>query len=345
MSLIKKITSRKYPYIIAEIGINHNGDMKLAQEMIISAKENGADCVKFQSFIADKYIAPYSIKANYQKKSRDHQKQSQREIIKSCEVSTDQLISLKKFASKVNIDFLSTPFEIQSLNELIKCKLKALKISSCNLTNYPFLNCAAKSGLPILLSTGMGNISEVIEAVNIFKKSKSELILLQCTSNYPSKIKNANLNVLKTYNTLFNVPVGFSDHTVNNTASIVASVFGAKVIEKHFTLSRNLEGIDQKASIEPNELKELIRNIGEAIDSIGSNMKFMSDEEENTSHALRRSIVASNNLSKNKIIKKNDLTLMRPGNGLDSSKLSLLIGKKLNKKKKKFDQFKLTDVN
>ncbi len=345
MSFIKKITSRKYPYVIAEIGINHNGDMELAREMIISAKDNGANCVKFQSFIADKYIAPYSIKANYQKKSLNHQKKSQREIIKSCEVSTDQLISLKKFASKVDIDFLSTPFEIESLKALIKCKLKALKISSCNLTNYPFLNYAAKSGLPILLSTGMGNISEVIEAVNIFKKTKSELILLQCTSNYPSKINNANLNVLKTYKTLFNLPVGFSDHTVNNTASIVATVFGAKVIEKHFTLSRNLEGIDQKASIEPNELRDLIRNIREAIDSIGSSMKSMSNEEENTSHALRRSIVASKDLSKYKIIKKNDLTLMRPGNGLDSSNLSLLVGKKLNKQKKKFDQLKLTDVN
>ena len=175
MSFTKKIISRKYPYVIAEIGINHNGDMKLAHEMIISAKENGADCVKFQSFIADKYIAPYSIKANYQKKSRHYQKQSQREIIKSCEVSTDQLKSLKKFASKVGVDFLSTPFEIQSLNSLIKCKLKALKISSCNLTNYPFLNCAAKSGLPIILSTGMGNISEVIEAVNIFINAPNEI--------------------------------------------------------------------------------------------------------------------------------------------------------------------------
>ncbi len=344
MSFFKKIINRKYPYVIAEIGINHNGDIKLAKEMIISAKKSGADCVKFQSFVADKYIAPYSEKALYQQNSRDFQNSSQREIIKSCEISTKELIDLTKFSKKNKIDILSTPFENISLNSLIRLKMKAIKISSCNLTNYPFLKIAAKSGIPILLSTGMGNISEVIKAVEIFKNHKSELILLQCTSNYPSKIKNANLNVIKTYQNLFDVPVGFSDHTKNNTSSIVSTILGAKVIEKHFTLSRNLKGIDQKASIEPLELKNLVKNIKEAIDSLGKNMKFKTKEEEDTSAALRRSIVASKALKSNKLIKRNDLTLMRPGNGLDSSYINALVGKKLFNNKKKFEQFKLSDI-
>ena len=344
MSLLNKIIKKKYPYVIAEIGINHNGDMSLAKEMIIAAKHAGSDCVKFQSFIADKYIAPYSLKANYQNKASGFKNLSQREIIKSCEVSTPQLIELKKFSKKNNIDFLSTPFETISLKSLIKLKMKAIKISSCNLTNYPFLNLAAKSGIPIILSTGMANIDEVIKAVQIFKKYNSELILLQCTSNYPSNIKNANLNVIKSYKNLFDVPVGFSDHTINNTSAIVATVLGARVIEKHFTLSRNLKGIDQKASIEPIELKDLIKNIKQAIDSLGDKIKYRTEEEKNTSIALRRSIVASKPLKKNKVITTADLTLMRPGNGLNSSYLNSLIGKKIYCNKKKYEQIKLSDI-
>ena len=345
MSLFNKIKNKKYPYIIAEIGINHNGDMSLAKEMIIAAKKSGADCVKFQSFLADKYIAPYSVKAQYQKSASEFKDQSQKDIIKKCEVSTKQLIQLKKFSKDNNIDFLSTPFENTSLRSLINLKMDAIKISSCNLTNYPFLKIASKSNIPIILSTGMGNIEEVIKAVNIFKRKNCELILLQCTSNYPSKIENANLNVITTYQKLFDIPVGFSDHTTNNTAAIVATVLGAKIIEKHFTLSRDLKGIDQKASIEPFELKNLINNIKESIDSLGDKIKSRTDEEENTSIALRRSIVASKILNKNKIIKNSDLTLMRPGNGLDSSYLINFIGKKLSKSKKKFEQLKLSDIN
>ncbi len=344
MSFFKKIIKRKYPYVIAEIGINHNGDMNLAKEMIIAAKKSGADCVKFQSFIADKYIAPYSVKASYQKNSKDFQNSSQKDIIKSCEISIKELVDLTQFSKKNKIDILSTPFENLSLKSLIKLKMKAIKISSCNLTNYPFLNIAAKSRIPILLSTGMGNISEVIKAVEIFKNYNSELILLQCTSNYPSKIKNANLNVIKTYQNLFDVPVGFSDHTKNNTSAIVSTILGAKVIEKHFTLSRSLIGIDQKASIEPLELKNLVENIKEAIDSLGKNMKFKTEEEEDTSIALRRSIVASRPLKKNKLIKLSDLTLMRPGNGLNSSYVNSIVGKKLFNNKKKYEQFNLSDI-
>jgi len=335
---MKKLT------IIAEIGINHNGDMSLAKEMIVAAKNAGADCVKFQSFIADKYIAPYSIKANYQKNDLNSKNKTQRQIIKDCEVSTNQLIDLIKFSKKYNIDFLSTPFEITSLKSLIKLKLKAIKISSCNLTNYPFLDIASKSGVPIILSTGMGTIQEVIKAVEIFKQNNSDLILLQCTSNYPSKIKNANLNVIKTYKNLFDIPVGFSDHTINNTSSIVATVLGAQVIEKHFTLSRSLKGIDQKASIEPDELRDLIVNIREAVDSQGSKLKFRTQEEENTSIALRRSIVACKPIKKNTILKKSYLTLMRPGNGLSSDYLNSLIGRKIKNNIKKFEQIKLSDI-
>ena len=188
MNFIDKIVNNKFPYVIAEIGINHNGSINLAKEMIDAAKENLADCVKFQLFIADDYISDYADKADYQKDDKFKSK-SQKEIIKETQLSIEDVVILKDYSEKKNIDFLCTPFDLKSLNSLIQIDLKALKISSCNLTNYPFLKQAASSDLPILLSTGMGTMQEVEKAVNIFKVDNCPLLLFQCTSNYPSKIE------------------------------------------------------------------------------------------------------------------------------------------------------------
>ena len=317
------------PYVIAEIGINHNGDMSLAKEMIDAAYSNGASCVKFQSFIADNYISKYATKAAYQKEDISVSNMSQREIIKKCELSTEQAIEMQTYAKTKKIDFLSTPFEILSFRSLMEIDVPAIKISSCNLTNIPFLEEVAETKVPVLLSTGMGTLAEVIDAVEIFRKTKSPIILFQCTSNYPCDIASANLKVINTYQNLFNIPVGYSDHTTTNTAAIVAVALGAIAVEKHFTISRDLPGIDQKASIEPQELNDLVKELKDARGSLGSTIKFQTDEEIDTAVALRRSIVAEHDLEAGYVLDNSMVVMKRPGDGLPPAMLHILIGKKI----------------
>ncbi len=341
--LQKNILSKKKPYIIAEIGINHNGNINLAKKMILSAKKNNADCVKFQKFIADDYISSKAHKANYQKKDNTVRKKSQLQILKSVELNKKEILELKRFSKKKNIDFLCTPFEVNSLRSLVSIKIEAIKISSCNLTNIPFLKEAANTKLPILLSTGMGNLEEVKNAMRIFKKSKNPILLLQCTSNYPADLKNANLRVLNTYKKLFKCPVGYSDHTPTNVSAIAAVSLGAVVVEKHFTLSRKLPGIDQKASIEPKELKDLAKQTNDAYKALGSPLKTMSYEEKNTFKSLRRSLVAKIDLKKGQEINHNMISIKRPGNGLPTKYIKTILGKKLRITKRKDELFSLKD--
>ena len=342
INFIDKIANNDHPYVIAEIGINHNGDIKLAMEMIDAASDSKADCVKFQSFFVDKYISSLAIKAKYQEQ-KDFKSKTQKEIIKACEITIDQASELYDYAKKKGIDFLSTPFEVWSLKDLISIKVPAIKISSCNLTNIPFLEEAASSQVPILLSTGMGSLEEVTTAVNIFKSTQSPLLLFQCTSNYPSKPQNANLNVIKTFQKIFEVPVGLSDHTVSNTTSICAIALGAVAIEKHFTLSRKLPGIDQQASLEPKELEKLILDIRECKESLGSPIKFRTPEEENTATALRRSLVAVKDINIGDIFDDNNVSIMRPGNGLEPKYIKKLKGKKFTRKVVKGEMISLND--
>ncbi len=330
-NFLNNIAKRKFPYIIAEIGINHNGNLRLAKKMILSAKKSGASCVKFQSFVADKLISKYAPKANYQKKY----KQSQLELIKSCEFKTESLRKLKNFAKKNNIEFLSTPFEIKSLRELVKIGVPAIKISSDNINNIPFLIEVSRTKLPVLLSTGMANMNEVGRAVRIFKKTNSPLIVLQCTSNYPSSIENSNLEVLKVFKKKFKCLVGLSDHTQSFLPSIIATALGAVVIEKHFTLSRKLRGIDQQASLEPNELRDLVNKCKETKMTLGSPKKLPTSEELNTIKVARRSLVISKNLKKGIKIKKNMFEIKRPGTGISPENYKKIIGMKLLKNKKK----------
>jgi N,N'-diacetyllegionaminate synthase len=339
-----KILNSKYPYIIAEIGINHNGSLNLAKKMIISAKKNGANCVKFQKFIADDYISKFAQKAGYQKKDKKVFNKTQKEIIKSCELSLDSLIVLKKFSEKIKIDFLCTPFEIASLKSLVDINIKALKISSCNLTNIPFLIEAAKTKLPILLSTGMANMKEVKVAVNIFKKFKNPLLLFQCTSNYPSKLDNANIAVIGNYKKIFKCEVGYSDHTPSDIPAILAIAQGAIVIEKHFTISKKLPGIDQNASIEPHELRKLVEVTKKAKISMGDPVKKLTKEELDTRKSLRRSLVAAKNLKKNTRIIKEMIAIKRPGTGLPTSYLGKIVGLKLKRDIKKDSLIKLTEL-
>ena len=341
-NILENLKSRVDPYVIAEIGINHNGQISLAKEMIDAAHENYADCVKFQSFSVDKYISPLAVKAAYQQQ-RGFEEKSQREIIKACELEVEQSHELFNYSRKRGIDFLSTPFEVWSLRELVELDLPWIKISSCNLTNIPFLEEAAATSKPILLSTGMANFEEVISAVDIFKSANSPLMLFQCTSNYPSDPQNANLKVIQTYRKLFDVPVGLSDHTKTNITSIAAVALGAIAIEKHFTLSKSLPGIDQQASMEPNELRQLVLEIRECKKSLGSPLKFRTSEEQDTSNALRRSLVASKDIKQGESLSKENVLIMRPGTGLSPENFPLLQGKKFSKAIKKGTPLSMND--
>tara|TARA_B100000886_G_C20412356_1_gene487671 strand:+ start:313 stop:1356 length:1044 start_codon:yes stop_codon:yes gene_type:complete len=329
-NFLDKISKSKFPYVIAEIGINHNGDLTLAKKMILSAKKSGANCVKFQSFKADKLISKYAPKANYQKKY----KKTQLELIKSCEFKIEKLRELKNFARKKKIDFLCTPFESSSLKELLNIGIPAIKISSDNINNIPFLIEASKTKLPILLSTGMANLKEVGKAVKIFKKTKNPLLLFQCTSNYPSSIENSNLKVLKTFKKRFKCLVGLSDHTKSFLPPIIAISLGALVIEKHFTLSRKLKGIDQQASLEPNELKDLIDKCRETIIALGNSLKSPTSEEANSIKTARRSLVASKDLKKGIRISNHMFEIKRPGTGISPENFKKIIGMRLLKDKK-----------
>lgn len=341
-NFVKKIITSGKTYFIAEAGINHNGDMELAKQMITAAKESSADCVKFQNFFSEKYISKFAGKAGYQKQDVVSAK-SQYEIIKACEISREVTLELMNFSKKIGIDFLSTPFELDSFRLLMDLKLPAIKISSCNLTNYPFLKAIAETKIPVLLSTGMSNLEEVAKGVDIFKRSGSPLILLQCTSNYPSEIENANLRVIPMFRELFDVPVGFSDHTPSSTAAIAAVALGAVVIEKHFTLSRKLPGIDQQASIEPKELKALVAAIRECEGALGKDVKEVADEEQDTSAALRRSLVAARDLKAGEVITEDMIAIKRPGSGLSTNFLPYIIGKTLLRPLKTDELFKTGD--
>jgi len=339
---IDKISTATDPYVIAEVGINHNGDLALAHEMIAAAKESGAHAVKFQNFICDEYLSPVAPKAGYQANADDSGK-SQYELIKACEINADDTVALRAYAEELDIDFLSTPFERTSLHMLLDMGLDAIKVSSCNLTNYPFLQDLANSGVPALLSSGMGDLAEVIRAVEIFKACGSPLLLFQCTSNYPSKIENANVTVIDAYKTLFDVPVGFSDHTPDNTAAIVAVARGAVCVEKHFTLSRDLPGIDQKASIEPSELAELVRVLADARRALGNPLKIRTGEEDDTSAALRRSLIADIDLQPGDVLSLENIAIKRPGTGLPVHFLDQLVGRTLTRAVKKNNPLSLDD--
>ena len=332
----KQILNKKVsPYFIAEIGINHNGNFDLAKKMILAAKESGADCVKFQSLKASKYISSLAQKAPYQINETKFKKKSQLEIIKDCEININDIRRLKKFCKKIKIDFLSTPFEIYSLKELVKIGEKTIKVSSCNLTNIPFIKEISKYKVNVLLSTGMSTLNEVLESYNILKQKNLNVGIFQCTSNYPCKFENSNLNVINTYKKIFEGPIGFSDHTFGTLPAIVASSIGVDMIEKHFTLSRTLPGVDQKASIEPNELKKLINDLKQIKKIKGSKDKKVVKEEVDTKLSLRRNLVANKNLFKVNYIKKSDIAIKRPGTGFEPRYLEYVVGKKIKKNIKK----------
>ncbi len=324
-------------FIIAEAGVNHNGDVKLAKKIIDSAKEAGADAIKFQSFITENLVTKDAMKANYQQITTGNT-ETQFEMLKRLELSANDQIELLKYANNKKIKFLSTPFDLDSVDLLNNLKLDIFKISSGDITNYPLLSKIGSLNKKIIISTGMCNLDEVKDALNILIKSgtkKDNITVLQCNTDYPTEYKDVNLRAMLTIKEEFNVKVGLSDHTPGIEISLAAVGMGAEVIEKHFTLDKNMHGPDHKASLNVEELKQLVLSIRNIEVAIGDVVKLPTESESKNISVIRKSIVALKDIKHGDVFSEDNLTLKRPGTGICPMEWKKVIGKKAIKDFKK----------
>jgi len=322
------IGKREPVFIIAEAGVNHNGDIELARKLVDVARDAGADAIKFQTFKAEEVVTKRAPKAKYQIKTTGSG-ESHYEMIKKLELDEEEFTELFKYATRKGIIFLSTPFDFGSADFLDSIGVPAFKVSSTDLTNLPFLEYLSEKRKPIILSTGMGTLGEVEEAVNTIRNAGNEdIVLLHCVTSYPAKFESLNLKAIETLETAFKLPVGFSDHSLGIFAPIAAVALGAVIIEKHFTLDKNLPGPDHKASLNPKELKEMIEAIRLTEKALGDGIKRPVPEEEEIKKVARRSIVAKVNIPKGTVITRDMITFKRPGTGLSPKYYGEIIGRK-----------------
>lgn len=330
-------------FIIAEAGVNHNGDINIAKKLVDKAKEAGVDAIKFQTFRAENLVTKEAPKAEYQKETTGDG--SQFEMLKKLALSLEDHIILKKYCEEKGIMFISTPFDYESVDLLEKTDVSLYKVSSGDLTNLPLLSYIANKNKPIILSTGMANLGEVEEAVETISKAGNDrIILLHCTSNYPTAYEDVNLRAMLTMKEAFKLPVGYSDHTIGIEIPIAAVALGAKVIEKHFTLDRNMKGPDHRASIEPDELKIMVRSIRNIELAMGDGIKRCNKSEENIRKVARKSIVAGRDISKDEVITINNISFKRPEFGLKPKYVDLVVGKKARRNIKVNEFITFNDV-
>lgn len=312
--------------IIAEAGVNHNGDIGTAKKLVDAAKESGADIVKFQTAKLEALVSKAAPMAEYQKKNIGKE-ESQIEMLRKLLLSFDDFVELAKYCEHQGIQFLSTPFDIESiyfLNDLVKI----WKIPSGEITNMPYLIEIAKTGKPIILSTGMSYIEEVEAAVTVLQDhGAGEITLLHCTTQYPTPYEEVNLRAMLTLKEKFGVPAGYSDHTEGIEVPVAAVAMGAVVIEKHFTLDKEMEGPDHKASLEPDELKRMVKEIRNIEKALGDGKKSPSASETANIAVARKSIVASKEIKEGEVFTEENLTTKRPGNGISPMRWFEVLGR------------------
>jgi N,N'-diacetyllegionaminate synthase len=316
-------------FIIAEAGVNHNGSIEIAKKMIEVAKECGANAIKFQTFKAEKVISKYALKAEYQKQTTG-EIDSQLEMVKKLELSFDDFIVLKEYCDKLNIMFLSTPFDFESIDFLNDLGLKIFKIPSGEITNLPYLEKIGKLGKKVILSTGMADLGEIEDALDILTScgtKKEDITILHCNTEYPTPYEDVNLLAMLTIKEAFKVKVGYSDHTLGIEVPIAAVALGASVIEKHFTLDKKMEGPDHKVSLEPHELKAMINAIRNIEKALGNGIKKPSKSEMKNKDIVRKSIVAKREIKKGEIFTEDNITVKRPGNGISPMRWYEVLGK------------------
>ena len=330
-------------FIIAEAGVNHNGSIQLAKELIDVAVNSGANAVKFQTFNANRQVTLSAKKAKYQQKTTD-KSETQHSMLSKLELSEENHFELIEYCKKKNIIFMSSAFDIESVDLLEKLGQKCFKVPSGEITNLPYLRYLGKLDKEIILSTGMSNNVEIQAAINELTEAGTPLFkitILQCTSEYPSPMNEANLMVIGTFNKEFDVRVGYSDHTLGIESAIAAVALGAKVIEKHFTVDKNLPGPDHQASLEPSELTNMVKAIRNIEMAMGNGVKNLSPCEVENVKLARKSIVAKKEISIGDIFTSDNLTTKRPGYGISPMKWDEIIGQK---SKKRFSKDDLIDI-
>lgn len=315
--------------IIAEAGVNHNGDINIAKKLIEVASEAGADYVKFQSFIARDCVSKIAKKASYQLENTD-ENQSQLDMIKKLELDEKAHEELIKHCNKCGIKFLSTPFDLKSIELLARLNVELFKIPSGELTNYPYLKKIASYDKNIILSTGMATLLEIQNVLNVLTSNgiqREKITILHCNSEYPTPFEDVNLKAMQTLKETFDLPVGYSDHTLGISVPIAAVAMGACVIEKHFTLDKTMQGPDHQASLDINELKAMVKSIRDIEKALGDGVKKPSKSEMKNIDIVRKSLVAKKAIKKGECFSEENLTTKRPGNGICAMNYEKYIGK------------------
>ncbi len=314
-------------FIIAEAGVNHNGSFNIAKELVDTAKTAGVDAIKFQTFKAQNLVSKNADKANYQKANTGNS-DKQIDMLKKLELSFEEFSSLKKYCDHLGIMFLSTPFDLESLEFLSTLDIPLFKIPSGEITNLPYLIKIAQTKKDVILSTGMCEIEEIREAIEVLKKYGTENIsLLHCTTEYPTPFDEVNLNAMLTLKQTFNLNIGYSDHTQGIEVPVAAVAMGATIIEKHFTLDKNMDGPDHKASLNPQELMDMVSAIRNIEMAMGNGKKKPTKSEINNKKIARKSIVAVRNIKIGEVFTEDNITIKRPGDGISPMKWFDVLGK------------------
>lgn len=320
--------------IIAEAGVNHNGDLSLARKLVEAAAEAGADYVKFQTFKAEKLVTKSAQKAAYQVKNINDSDNSQFQMLKNLEMPYEWHFELRDYAHSLGIKFLSTGFDEESIDFLDQLGIDLYKIPSGEITNRPYLNHIANKNKDIIFSTGMANMKEVSDAMDVFIQAgivRDRITILHCNTEYPTPMKDVNLKAMNKIQEVLGVNVGYSDHTLGIEVPIAAVALGAKVIEKHFTLDKTMPGPDHIASLEPSELKNMIKAIRNVeLAMTGSGIKEPSQSELNNISIVRKSLHFRNDLQSGHVVNAHDLIALRPGFGISPMQIEMYIGKKIN---------------
>ena len=344
----KEFGTGKNCFIIAEAGVNHNGSLHLAKQLVDAAKDAGVDAVKFQTFKTDELVTEDANQASYQTKNTG-KKESQSDMLKRLELSDGDFKEIKNYCDEKGIVFMSTPHTFSAV-DMLDSLMPAYKIGSGDLNNLPLLEYIAKKEKPVILSTGMGSMDEILESANLIQSINKNLILLHCTTSYPCPFNDVNLAAMDTIKEKTGCVVGYSDHTEGIDVSLMAVSLGAYVIEKHFTLDKNLPGPDHKASLDPQELKELVKRIREedlpevTSEVLGSAIKSPTNAENEIAKIARKSIVAKRDIDKGSEISKEDLIIKRPGTGILPKKITSIVGKKAKNHIKKDAVLEWSDI-
>lgn len=328
----REVGSGHPAFIIAEAGVNHNGSVELAEKLVSRAAKCGADCVKFQTFNADRVAMETAPKAAYQLEVTD-KAESQIDMLRSLELPESAYPGLINLCKREGIVFMSTPYNEEDVDFLVRMECPALKLASIHVAEPSMLRYAAKTGLPLVVSTGMATAEEVNIAVDTIRSAgNTKFVILQCTTNYPSSIADSNLRAMTAMAQTHNVPIGYSDHTECDLTAVAAVALGACVLEKHFTLDPTLEGPDQSTSLDEEGLKRYVRAVRNTEAALGSGIKMPAKHEERNIQGMRRSIVARRNLELDHIVSPEDLILKRPATGIPAGEYDLVIGRRISRK-------------